>query len=96
LLDASPAPEMEHDVRVAAMSNPQVIGIEKCHVRKVGFRFYVDLHVVVEGSLSVREGHRIAHEVKARVMQSVPRVAEVLVHIEPEEELLGIPTQGRL
>jgi divalent metal cation (Fe/Co/Zn/Cd) transporter len=55
----------------------------------VGFRFYVDLHVVVNGSLTVREGHKIAHQVKAHIMQTVPRVAEVLVHVEPEEELLA-------
>jgi cation diffusion facilitator family transporter len=89
LLDESPGPQIEHDVRVAASSHPQVIGIEKCHVRKAGFRFYVDLHVVVNGSLTVREGHKIAHEVKAHIFETVPRVAEVLVHVEPEEELLA-------
>lgn len=89
LLDTSPGPQIEHDVRIAASSNPHVIGIEKCYVRKVGFRFYVDLHVVVNGSLTVREGHKIAHQVKAHIMQTVPRVAEVLVHVEPEEELLA-------
>jgi len=67
-----------------------VIGLEKCHVRKVGFRYYVDLHIVVEGSLTVREGHKIAHEVKAHILRTVPRVAEVMVHVEPEEELLAM------
>jgi cation diffusion facilitator family transporter len=88
LLDESPGPQIEHDVRAAASGSPQVIRLEKCHVRKVGFRFYVDLHVVVNGSLTVREGHKIAHEVEAHVLRTVPRVAEVLVHVEPEEELL--------
>ena len=77
LLDASRGPQIEHDVHVAASSSPHVIGLEKCHVRKVGFRFYVDLHVVVNGALTVREGHKIAHDVKAHVLQAVPRVAEV-------------------
>jgi cation diffusion facilitator family transporter len=90
LLDASPGPQIEHDVRAAASGHPQVIGLEKCHVRKVGFRYYVDLHIVVEGSLTVREGHKIAHEVKAHILRTVPRVAEVMVHVEPEEELLAM------
>ena len=35
----------------------------------------------------MREGHRIAHEVEDRVLRALPRVSEVLVHVEPEEEL---------
>jgi divalent metal cation (Fe/Co/Zn/Cd) transporter len=65
-----------------------VIGLEKCFVRKVGFRYYVDLHVVVNGDLSVRSGHTISHDVENCVLAEVNRVAKVLVHIEPEEELL--------
>lgn len=89
LLDTAPNPEVEAKVRWAAQSVPFVIGLEKCFVRKVGFRYYVDLHVVVRGDLTVREGHRIAHEVENTVLEHVNRVAAVMIHIEPEEELLG-------
>ncbi len=90
LLDTAPPPEVEQKVRGAARDVALVLGLEKCFVRKVGFRYYVDLHVVVAGDLTVREGHRIAHEVANQVRQRVSRVAEVLVHIEPEEELLRL------
>jgi divalent metal cation (Fe/Co/Zn/Cd) transporter len=60
-------------------------------VRKVGFQYYVELHVVVRGNLTVRTGHAISHEVENRVRSEVDRVANVLVHIEPEEELLKPP-----
>jgi divalent metal cation (Fe/Co/Zn/Cd) transporter len=72
-----------------ASSVSGVIGLEKCHVRKMGFRYYVDLHIVVEGTLTVRQGHNIAHDVEDVVLQQVPQIAEVLVHVEPEEELLA-------
>jgi len=88
LLDTAPPPDIEAQVRRAATAVPGVIGLEKCFVRKVGFRYYVELHVVVGGSLSVRAGHTISHEVEDRVRAEVDRVANVLVHIEPEEELL--------
>jgi cation diffusion facilitator family transporter len=88
LLDAAPAPDVEQRVRWVAKSVPSVIGLEKCFVRKVGFRYYVDLHVVVRGDLTVREGHRIAHDVENRVLDRVGKVSAVMVHIEPEEELL--------
>jgi cation diffusion facilitator family transporter len=88
LLDTAPAPQLEQEVRAVASSVSGVIGLEKCHVRKVGFRYYVDLHIVVEGTLTVRRGHNIAHDVEDAVLQQVPQIAEVLVHVEPEEELL--------
>jgi len=88
LLDTAPAPNLELEVRSVASAISGVIGLEKCHVRKVGFRYYVDLHIVVEGTLTVRQGHNIAHDVEDAVLQQVPQIAEVLVHVEPEEELL--------
>ena len=88
LLDTAPAPQLEEEVRAVASTITGIIGLEKCHVRKVGFRYYVDLHIVVEGTLSVRQGHNIAHDVEDAVLQQVPQIAEVLVHVEPEEELL--------
>lgn len=87
LLDASPAPELEAQVRSVASNVPGVLGLEKCFVRKVGFRYYVDLHVIVPGGLTVRQGHAIAHRVENAVLRKLPRIANVLVHIEPEEEL---------
>jgi len=58
-----------------------------CFVRKMGFNFYVDLHIIVNGGLSVREGHRVAHLVEDSVLRELPQISEVLVHVEPEEEL---------
>jgi divalent metal cation (Fe/Co/Zn/Cd) transporter len=53
----------------------------------MGFNFYVDLHVIVNGELSVREGPRVAHLVEDSVLQELPQISEVLVRVEPEEEL---------
>jgi len=70
-------------VRAAACDVDGVEGVEKCRVRKMGMEFYVDLHVLVRGDISVRDGHTIAHEVKDAVREMMPQVADVLVHIEP-------------
>jgi cation diffusion facilitator family transporter len=95
LIDTAPPPDIEQHVREVAASVPGVIGLEKCFVRKVGFQYYVDLHVVVRGDLTVRSGHKISHEVEDRVLANVDGVANVLVHIEPEEELLQ-PTHSQM
>ncbi len=62
---------------------PGVIEIDKCFVRKMGLEYYVDLHVGVNERISVREGHELAHKVKDAIKQTNPRIADVLVHIEP-------------
>lgn len=83
IMDTAPRREIVDLVRNAAASVPGVIEIDKSLVRKMGLSFYVDLHVKVNGSISVREGHHIAHEVKRAIQQTDQRFADVLVHIEP-------------
>jgi len=48
-----------------------------------GFDYYVDIHIEIEGQLSVTEGHRIVHLVKDALLESNLRVKNVLVHVEP-------------
>ena len=87
IMDTAPGGKIVRSIRRAARSVPGVIEVEKCRVRKMGLDFYVDLHVGVKDSISVREGHEIAHQVKAAIQQNDSRVADVLVHIEPAKNL---------
>ena len=82
-MDTAPPVHIEQGVRETALAVDGVVGLDKCRVRKMGVEFYVDIHVLVPGDLSVREGHTIAHEVKDAVRAQMPSVADVLVHIEP-------------
>src|SRR5213082_3293453 len=83
LLDTAPRGAIVDRVRGAASSVPGVVRIDKSFIRKMGLSFYVDLHVEVDGNISVREGHQIAHAVKRAIQENDPRIADVLVHIEP-------------
>jgi divalent metal cation (Fe/Co/Zn/Cd) transporter len=83
LADTLPTSLLDDDIKGIAASVPQVIDVEKCVVRKMGFDYYVEMHVIVDGDLSVRRGHDIAHEVKDAIRHVHSRVADVLVHIEP-------------
>src|SRR5213593_1257791 len=85
IMDTAPRGKFVRSIRRTARSVPGVIEVEKCRARKMGLDFYVDLHVGVDGKISVREGHEIAHRVKAAIQQSDSRVADVLVHIEPAQ-----------
>ena len=83
IMDAAPRGQIVDLVRDAARSVPGVRDVEKSFVRKMGLSFYADLHVKVDGDISVRDGHRIAHEVKQAIQRTDLRIADVLVHIEP-------------
>ncbi|MFL6590079.1 MAG: cation diffusion facilitator family transporter [Chthoniobacterales bacterium] len=83
MLDTAPRGEIVSTIERAASSVAGVIEVEKCLVRKMGVFYYVDLHVGVEGGISVRDGHDIAHQVKDAIKSTDARIADVLVHIEP-------------
>lgn len=83
IMDEAPPGNWKAEIEQIARAVPGVVGTEKCFVRKMGFEFFVDLHVEVNGNLSVREGHDIAHAVKAAIQREKPYVYDVLVHIEP-------------
>jgi cation diffusion facilitator family transporter len=85
--DIAPDRTMEAQVREIAGQVSGVIGLDKCLIRKMGLTFYVDLHIVVRGETTVREGHLLSHKGEDEILGALPQVAEVLVHVEPEEEL---------
>ena len=85
IMDTAPAGKIVGSILAVASSVPGVVEVEKCNARKMGLDYYVDLHVGVDGNISVQEGHEIAHRVKTAIQQSDSRVADVLVHIEPAQ-----------
>ena len=67
LMDTAPPRNVEEQVRKAAADVEGVVEIEQCRMRKMGLEYYVDLHVKVNGQISVIAGHEIAHRVKDAV-----------------------------
>lgn len=83
LMDRSPNPELAERIRSLAASTPGVDCVEKCFVRKMGYHYYVDMHMQVAPSMTVEHAHDIAHLVKDNIRERLPAVRDVLVHIEP-------------
>jgi cation diffusion facilitator family transporter len=86
IMDTAPSGEIVDQVRELAAEVKEVKFIEKCYVRKMGFDYFVDLHIQVDQNLSVAEGHRIAHLVKDKLLESTLSIKDVLIHIEPSPE----------
>ena len=83
VLDVSPSPELIEQIRRISGSVPDVVDIEKCRVRTSGLVLFIDLHVIVDGQISVRQGHDISHRVKEALLESKLGIRDVTVHIEP-------------
>jgi cation diffusion facilitator family transporter len=86
VMDAAPPDEIVDKIRNLASSEPDVILVEKTFVRKMGFDYYVDLHVQVDPDLTVFKSHQIAHRVKDILLKNDSSIKDVLVHIEPFDE----------
>ena len=83
LMDTAPGPEVVDQIRQIANATPGVDRVEKCIVRKVGYQYFVDMHVEVDPQMTVLRSHKIAHDVKDKIRETIPAVSDVLVHIEP-------------
>jgi len=85
LMDQQADPALIARVRSIAGAVPCVANVEKVRVRKSGLEYFAEVHVQVEGHLTVNEGHRIGHRVKDELMSAIPRLRDVHIHIEPDE-----------
>jgi len=83
VLDVTAPRDICDRVKKIAESVPGVGGIDLLRVRQSGLALWVDIHVEVDGDMSVREGHEIAHLVKGGLLHSDLRILDALVHVEP-------------
>lgn len=83
VMDENNHEEMTNKIRNIAIQVKGVKGTEKCFIRKAGMDYHVDLHALVEGDLTVKEGHDISHALKDRLQKEMPEIGHLLIHIEP-------------
>ncbi len=93
LIDVGAPAEVRCRIRDIACSNRGVLQVHDIRTRYIGTSIQADLHVIVDGGLTVREGHDIAREVEARLTREIEEVVDVVVHVEPPEEAL--PEEGQ-
>jgi cation diffusion facilitator family transporter len=87
LMDADPESGINRVAKEIALGIPGVRGVEKCLGRKMGYHYVLDMHVEVDGDMSVANAHEVAHRVKDAIRTQFPRVSEVTIHIEPHPTL---------
>jgi len=92
LIDTALKPEQVEEIRQAIM---EVDGVRACHMlrtRASGSDSLVDVHILVDPLLSVSEGHQIGEHVRLRLIDELEHVADVTVHIDPEDDETASPS----
>ena len=83
IMDGAAPDHILRQVVALARSVEGVRQVEKCRIRKSGTDLVMDIHIEVDGNISVRSGHRIAHRVRDHIRDSLQRRVFISVHVEP-------------
>ena len=89
LIDVGAPKEIQKRIYTVASTNEGVKEVHKIRTRFISTSIQVDLHIVVDGEISVREGHDIADDVRDRIIDEIAEVVDVVVHVDPPEAALG-------
>jgi cation diffusion facilitator family transporter len=85
LIDVGAPTETRKMIQDIARKNTGVLQVHDIRTRYISTSIQVDLHIVVKGSITVREGHDIADDVRASIIDAIPEVLDVIVHVDPPE-----------
>ncbi len=73
----------EEDIRDVVMKVPEVLGCHHIRTRGSMDHVFLDLHVWFPAGMPLREAHSLSHDVKDRLMEHFPQIADAIIHIEP-------------
>jgi cation diffusion facilitator family transporter len=85
LIDSGAPEAIQNDIDRIAGGIDGVLQVHDIRTRYISSSIQVDLHIVVEGSLSVRQGHSIADAVQHRLIEDLPDIIDVVIHVDPPE-----------
>jgi cation diffusion facilitator family transporter len=85
IMDEHVYDDLIEEIRKVASHVQGITGTEKCFIRKAGMKYHIELHAMVKGDITVREGHDLAHLLQDALKADMPELGHVLIHIEPQE-----------
>jgi len=85
LMDAGMSGKEVDTVKKQILHMPGVRGVHRIRSRALAGSFYLDLHLEVDGSLTVSRGHEISEDVKTALIRKNRMIIDVMVHLEPHE-----------
>jgi cation diffusion facilitator family transporter len=85
ITDTAPEPEVMERIHQCILGIEGVEGDHDVKVRISGGLYHAHVHIEVDGSLNVTEGHRIAKNVQQCLIEEIEEMGEVIVHVDPAE-----------
>ena len=76
---------IKFNIRDCVRKNKYVEGIDLLQTRIFGNKIYVDMEIALDGSMSLREAHKIAESVHDSIEQNFPKVKHIMVHVNPSK-----------
>ncbi len=90
LTDKGMSQKDRKNIQTLIQGIPHVQGTHRIRSRNISGCFYMDLHLEVDGHMTVRQGHDISETVKKTLMERYPKIIDVMVHLEPADDNPGI------
>jgi len=84
--DTAPPPEIMNKISQCTKSVEGVLDTHDLRVRTSGGFYQMEAHIVVDGQLTVAEGHKIAKAVESCLIEEVEDLDRVIVHVDPAIE----------
>ena len=82
LMDRELPSDQRASIRTLALEHPKAHGVHDLRTRRAGSDVFIELHLELDGQLSLEQAHAIAHEVEQRIRAAFP-AADIIVHQEP-------------
>ncbi|MGH6661588.1 MAG: cation diffusion facilitator family transporter [Rhodospirillales bacterium] len=70
-------------IREIALAHPAVVGVHDLRTRSAGNQLFIQMHLEMNGDITLHDAHVISDQVEMSVMQVFPN-AQVLIHEDPE------------
>ena len=94
LMEANYDPELYKRIFAAVKKVPHAFNPHRLRARRLGNMVIIEMDIEVDANMTVKESHKIAMQVELEIKNSIPKVYDVLIHIEPlgnvEDEKFGL------
>ena len=82
LMDKELDDEERQNIKTIVLQQPGVLGLHDLRTRRSGQQLFMQMHLDIDGSISLRDAHTISDAVEARLMAEYPE-AEAIIHQDP-------------
>ena len=85
LILTAPKSDVLEKIRRLITDVPGVLNVHALRVRAQGGVLQMDVHVAVDGHMTVSEGHKIAVNIESALIKNLPEIKSVVVHVDPND-----------